>query len=64
MSMIQDKYVLAFIIDSFEYCWVYFLKHKFEVFDPFKVFWALVENQYGRKLKILRSNNGREYVKF
>ena len=25
---------------------------------------TLVENQYGRKLKILRSENGGEYVKF
>ena len=39
------------------------LKHKSEVFDLFKVFRPLVENQYGRKLKILRYNNGGEYVK-
>ena len=37
------------------------LKHKSEVFGLFKVFKALVENQYGRKLKILRSENGGEY---
>ena len=45
------------------YCWVYFLKHKSQVFDLFKVFKALVENQSGRKLKILGSDNGGEYVK-
>ena len=33
-------------------------------FGLFKVFKALVENQSGRKLKVLRSNNGGEYVKF
>ena len=62
MSMIQAKYALTFIDDFSRYCSVYFLKHKSEVFDLFKVFRALFENQYGRKLKILRSENGGEYV--
>ena len=44
MSMIQYKYALNFINEFSRYCWVYFLKHKFEVFDLFKVFRALVEN--------------------
>ena len=44
------------------YCWLYFLKHNSEVFGLFKVFKALVENQTGRKLKILRSENGGDYV--
>ena len=61
--MSQDKYALTFIDEFSRYCWVYFLKHKFEVFDLFKVFRALVENQFGRKLKILISDNGGEYFK-
>ena len=63
MSMSQAKYALNFIDDFSRYCWVHFLKHKSEFFGLFKVFKALVENQYGRKLKALRSNNGGEYVK-
>ena len=63
MSMSQAKYVLTFIDGFSKYCCVYFLKHKSEVFGLFKVFKALVENQCGRKLKVLRSNNGGEYVK-
>ena len=62
VSMSQYKYPLTFIDDFSRYCWVYFLKHKSKVFDLFKVFKALVENQYGRKQKILRSKNGGEYV--
>ena len=62
--MSQAKYALTFIDDFSRYCWVYFLKHKSEVFDLFKVFRALVENQSGRKIKILRSKNGGEYVKY
>ena len=64
MSMTQAKYALTFIDYFSRYCWVHFLKHKFEVFDLFKVFRALVENQFGRKIKILRYENGGEYVKF
>ena len=48
MSMSQAKYSLNFIDEFSRYCWVYFLKHKSEVFDLFKVFKALVENQSGR----------------
>ena len=64
MSMSQSKYALTFIDDFSMYCWVYFLKHKSEFFDIFKVFRAFVENQYGRKLKILRYDIGVEYVKY
>ena len=62
--MSQAKYALTFINDFSRYCWVHFMKHKSEVFGLFKVFKALVENQCGRKLKVLRSDNGGEYVKF
>jgi hypothetical protein len=34
----------------------------FEVFSKFKEFKALIENLSVRKIKILRSDNGREYT--
>ena len=37
------------------------VKHKSEVFDLFKVFQALVENQSQRRLNIIRYDNGGEY---
>eukprot|EP00253_Pinus_taeda_P004569 PITA_04569 len=40
--------------------WIYFLKKKFEVFDRFKEFKALVENQSEKKIKVLRTDNGGE----
>ena len=64
MSMNSYKYALTFIDDFSRYFWVHFLKHKYEVFDLFKVFRALVENQSGRKLKILISDNGGEYFNY
>ena len=63
ISMIQSKYALTLIDEFSRYWWVHFLKHKSKVFDLFKVFKALVENQSKRRLKILRSDNGGEYVK-
>jgi len=41
---------------------VYFLKQKLEVFRKFKVWTAELENQKGRKVEFLRSDNEREYT--
>eukprot|EP00253_Pinus_taeda_P035023 PITA_35023 len=41
--------------------WIYFLKKKFEVFDRFKEFKALVENQTEKKIKVSRTNNGGKF---
>eukprot|EP00253_Pinus_taeda_P032582 PITA_32582 len=41
--------------------WIYFLKKKFEVFDRFKEFKALVKNQTEKKIKVLRIDNGGEF---
>jgi hypothetical protein len=42
--------------------WLSLLKHKDEVFDVFRMFHAMVHNQFSAKLWILRSDNGGEYV--
>ncbi|GKC38582.1 retrotransposon protein, putative, ty1-copia subclass, partial [Tanacetum coccineum] len=41
--------------------WVHFLRHNNEAFNKFKEWKQLVENQTGRKLKKLRTNNGLEF---
>ena len=41
---------------------MYFLRQKSKVFEHLKDFKALAENQSARKIKILRTNNGGEYV--
>jgi transposase InsO family protein len=38
------------------------LKVKGEVFEKFKQYKALVENEIGHKIKVLQFDNGREYV--
>lgn len=56
------KYFLTFTDDFTRKTFIYFLKSKGEVFECFKNFKALAENQSNRKIKILRGDNGCEYV--
>ena len=42
--------------------WVYVLKRKSEVFNRFQMWKALVENESGKKLKVLRTDGGSEYT--
>lgn len=55
-------YLLTFTDDFSRKTFGYFLKSKSEVFTKFVEFKHLVENQTGEKIKVLRSDNGREYV--
>ena len=41
---------------------MYFLKLKSEVFECLKIWMALVENQSGNNIKVLRTDNGKEYA--
>lgn len=56
------EYFVTFIDDHSRKTWIYFLRTKDEVFDRFKEFKALVENLTERKIKILCSDNGGEYM--
>jgi transposase InsO family protein len=55
------EYMITFIDDSSRKVWVYFLKHKNDAFSVFQKWKALVENQTGRKIKKLRTDNGLEF---
>ncbi|KAL5858125.1 hypothetical protein ACOSQ3_005583 [Xanthoceras sorbifolium] len=55
------RYMLILIDDYSRKVWVYFLKHKNDVFATFKQWKALVEKQTGRKIKRLRTDNGLEF---
>jgi hypothetical protein len=56
------RYFVTFIDDFSRKTHVYLLKAKGEVFDKFKAYKALVENQIDMKIKTLRSDNGGEIV--
>jgi len=42
--------------------WLYLLKDKSEVPDKFVAFYKMVHTQFNRKIQILRSDNGGEYL--
>jgi transposase InsO family protein len=56
------QYFLTFINDFSRKTHVYLLKAKGEAFEKFKQYKALVENEIGHKIKVLRSDNGGEFV--
>ncbi|XP_039313806.1 uncharacterized protein LOC105196674 isoform X1 [Solenopsis invicta] len=56
------RYILNFIDDFSRKIHVYFLASKTEVCSFLKNYQSLVENETDRTIKILRTDNGREYV--
>lgn len=62
LSLGGGKYFVSFIDDATWKKWVYPMRQKDDVFQTFKIWLAYVENQTGRSLKCLRSDNGGEYV--
>ena len=60
-SLCGSHYYVTFIDDATRKVWVYFLVQKSDVFQTFKKWKCLVENETGKKLKCLRSNNIGEY---
>jgi hypothetical protein len=56
------SYFVTFIDDHSRKVWAYLLKTKDEVLNVFKEFHSMVERETGKKLKVLRSDNGGEYI--
>ena len=61
-SLSGYAYYVSFIDDFSRKAWIYFMKNKDEVFSKFKEFKALIENHIENKIKIFRSDNGREFT--
>ena len=56
------SYCITFIDDYSRKTWIYFLKAKSKVFDRFWKIKTLLENQTGKKIRVLRIDNGGEYT--
>jgi hypothetical protein len=63
LCLSKSMYYVSFIDDFSRNTWIYFLRNKSEVFDKFKEFKALVENQTKNKIKVFRTDNGGEFCK-
>jgi len=53
---------LSFIDDFFRRYWIYTMKHKGKVLELFVEWKKNMEKRMGRKIKVLRSDNGGEYT--
>ncbi|KAM1789243.1 hypothetical protein ACFX11_039423 [Malus domestica] len=53
---------VTFIDDCTQMTWLYLLKHKSDVFMVFKTFHTMVQTQFSTRIRILRFDNGSEYV--
>ena len=52
------EYFITFTNDYSKFDYVYLMKRKSEIFEKFKEFRAEVENQLGKRIKVIRSNRG------
>ena len=56
------EYFITFIDDYSRYGYIYFMHHKSECFEKFKVFKAKTKKYHGKYIKTLRSDRGGEYI--
>lgn len=61
-SITRFSYFVTFIDDYSRRKWIYLLKVKYEVFSLFQGFTILVHYHTGKKIMVLRSDNGGEYT--
>ena len=61
-SLGRKRWFVSFIDDYSRRSWVYMMKHKHEVLNIFLEWKNMVEKKTGKKLKVLRSDNGGEYT--
>ncbi|CAM8884493.1 unnamed protein product [Rhodiola kirilowii] len=56
------RYFITFTDDMSRYGYIYLMSHKSESFEKFKEFQNEVETQSGKKIKVVRSDRGGEYL--
>ncbi|GJU43455.1 retrotransposon protein, putative, ty1-copia subclass [Tanacetum coccineum] len=60
-SLRSKRYFLSIVDDYSRRVWIYVIRFKHEAFKKFKEWKQLVENQTGRTVKMLRTDNGLEF---
>ena len=61
-SLGGNAYFLTFVDDKSRFTTVYFMRNESEVFNKFKEFEAMATNVTGKRIRILRCDNGGEYT--
>ena len=62
VSLNGYRYFVTFIDCCTRTTWVYVLRNKYDVFECFRDFHNLVMTQHSARVKVLRTDNGTEYV--
>jgi transposase InsO family protein len=62
ISRSNYRWFVLFVDDHSRMTWLYLLKTKDEVHTIFKDFHTMVLTQFGKKIKMIRSDNGTEYI--
>ena len=60
-SLSGAEYFVTFIDNKSRFVLVYTLKHKNEVFEKFTDWKSMVEKSTGVKVRVIRTDNGREF---
>ena len=60
-NILGSRWFVAFMNDCTRVSWIYLLKNKSDVSHIFPIFCTMVQNQFGTKLKKIRSDNARDY---
>ena len=61
-STTKHRYYVIFSYDYSHRCWIFFMQKKSETFSKFCEFKELVKKELGKQVKLLRSDNGGEYI--
>lgn len=56
------RYYVIFVDDFSRYTWIYFMKHRSELYRVYKSFASMVHTQFSTSIKIFRSDSGGEYL--
>ena len=57
------RWFLAFVDDCSRFIWIYLLKHKSEVTLKFKQIVQMIEKQFEKGIKIIRTDNAKDFIK-
>lgn len=57
-----NKYFITFVDEFTRMTWLYLIKFKSGDLEQFKKFKAIVENQSGKRIKVLMTDGGGEYT--
>ena len=60
-NILGSKWFVTFIDDCTRVSWIYLFKNKYDVSHIFPVFCTMIQNQFGTKIKKIRSDNARDY---